>query len=361
MAPTPGPDYQPLVHEVARLGGDVTQAWPQLDERLRPLLGYEASTFSTLDPPTLLWTSRQVIGIESSPARETKVLELEHRGDDLNSFANMLIQQMPIGNLVTATGGNLAKCIRYEHILRELDLVDELRAVVKSEQLSWGALTLYRMRPGEPFTYKDLRAVRDLLEPFGALLRLRMLRSAADDPGSLDRPPGLLQVSAEGTVTDTSPAAAARLETVADPSAIAAAVAEVVTAFHDGDALAHATLPAGEEGSVTLHASVGADGTLAIVVEEDRLVLLAQQVIDGYQLTEDESEVLSFYSTGRTTRNIAQVLAIDAFAVQAMLMSLFAKIGRKNRAEIWGTVYYDHFADRIAAGARPNPYGYFLD
>ncbi len=361
MAPTPGPDFKPLVHEVARLGGDLFQAWPELDARLRPALGYDSSTFCTIDPATLLWTSRSVIGLESSPARERKALELEFRGDDLNSFPNLLMQQMPIGNLYTTSGGNLSRCIRYDSLLRELDLSDELRAVVRSEGLNWGILTLYRKRPAEVFVYKELRAVRDALEPFADLLRLRMLQAAADDPGTLDRPPGLLQVSTDGVVEETTPAAAARLETVDDPSAIPAAVAEVVAAFHAGDALAHALLPAGDEGSVTLHASVGADGKLAIVVEEDRLVLLDQRIVDHYQFTDDEVEILPFFAQGRTTRTIAQILAVDAFAVQDWLMSMFKKTDTHNRADFLATIYGSHFEERFANGARPSPYGFFLD
>jgi len=361
MAPTPGPDFKPLVNEVARQGGDLSQVWPQLDERLRPLLGYDASTFCTIDPPTLLWTSRSVIGIESSPARERKALELEFRGDDLNSFPNLLMQQMPIGNLHTTSGGNLSRCIRYDTLLRELDLTDELRAVVRSEGLNWGILTLYRKRPAEPFVYKELRAVRDALEPFGELLRLRMLRTAAEDPGTLDRPPGLLRVSADGAVTETTAAAAARLETVDDPSAVPAAVAEVVAAYNAGDGLAHTLLPAGEEGSVTLHASAGTDGSLAVIVEEDRLVLLDPRIADDYKFTEDEVEILPFYATGRTTRTIAQILAVDAFAVQDWLISMFAKTGTKNRADFLATIYASHFEERFATGARPSPYGFFLD
>ena len=361
MVPTPGPDYKPLVQEVARLGGDLAQVWPQLDERLRPALGYDASTFCTIDPSTLLWTSRQVIGIESSPARERKALELEFRGDDLNSFPNLLMQQMPIGNLHTTSGGNLAKSIRYDALLRELDLSDEVRAVVRSEGLNWGILTLYRRRPAEPFVYRDLRAIRDALEPFGALLRLRMLRFAAENPGTIDRPPGLVQVSADGAVGDISPASAARLETLDDPSATTAAIAEVVAAFNAGDALAHVTLPAGEETSVTLHASPGADGKLAVVVEEDRLVLVDQRIADHYKFTEDEVEILPFYAQGRTTRTIAQILAIDAFTIQDWLISMFKKTGTQNRADFLATIYASHFDDRFVAGVQPSPYGFFVE
>ena len=359
--PTPGADFRPLVHEVARLGGDLSQVWPELDERLKPVLGYDSSTFSTIDPPTLLWTSRSVIGIESDAARERKALELEFRGDDLNSFPNLLMQQMPIGSLFTASGGNLSRTIRYDALLRELDLADEMRAVIRSEGLNWGVVTLYRKRGQEPFVYKEQRAMRDALEPLAELLRLRMLQSAADDPGTLDRPPGLLRVSADGVVEETSPAAAARLETVDDPSAIPAAVAEVVAAFHAGDALAHTTLPAGEETSVTLHASTGADGQMAVVVEEDRLVLLDQRVVDGFGFTDDEMEVLTFYTQGRTTRTIAQILAVDAFAVQDWLIGLFAKTGTKNRADFLATLWAEHYLARFEAGARPSPYGFFLD
>jgi DNA-binding CsgD family transcriptional regulator len=359
--PKAGPDYRPLVHEVARLGGDLSQVWPEFDARLRPLLGYDASTFSTIDPATLLWTSRSVIGMESSPDRERRVLLLEFRGDDLNSFPNLLMQQMPIGSLWTASGGNLARTIRYEDLLRGLDLSDEMRAVIRSENLNWGAMTLYRRQPAEPFLYKELRAVRDALEPMGELLRLRMLQAAADNPGPLDRPPGVLRVSAEGAIEETSPAAAGRLEAVDDPSAIAGAVVEVVSAYNGGDALAHATLPAGEEGSVTLHAATGGDGKLVIVVEEDRLVALDQRVADGYGLTDDEAEILGFYAQGRTTRTIAQILGIDAFAVQASLISMFEKTGTKNRADFLATIWADHFEGRFQAGAQPSPYGFFVE
>jgi len=358
--PTPGPDFKPLVHEVARLGGDLSQVWPELDERLRPLLGYDASAFSTIDPPTLLWTSRSVIGMESGPARERKALELEFRGDDLNSFPNLLMQQMPIGNLYTASGGNLFRCIRYEALLQGLDLADELRAVIRSEGLNWGVLTLYRKRPAEVFVYKELRAVRDALEPLADLLRLRMLQAAAENPGTLERPPGLLRVSADGVLEESSPAAAARLEAVADPSAVPAAIAELVAAFNAGDGLAHATLPAGEDASVTLHASTGADGKLAIVVEEDRIVLLDQRVVDGFGFTDDEMEVLTFYTQGRTTRTIAQILEIDAFAVQASLIGMFEKTGTKNRADFLATLWARYYEERFDAGATPSPYGFFL-
>ncbi len=361
MVPTPGPDFKPLVQEVARLGGDLAQVWPQLDERLRPVLGYDSSTFSTIDPSTLLWTTRSVIGIDSGPARERKALELEFRGDDLNSFPNLLMQQMPIGNLHTTSGGNLAKSIRYDSLLRELDLVDEVRAVVRSEGLNWGILTLYRKRPGEPFVYRELRSIRDALEPFGELLRLRMLQSAAVDPGTIERPPGLIQVSADGQIEGTSPAAAARLETLEDPAAAAAAVAEVVAAFNGDDALAHVTLPTGEETSVTFHASVGADGKLAVVVEEDRIVVLDQRIADHYKFTDDEVEILPFYAQGRTTRTIAQILTIDAFTIQDWLISMFAKTGTKNRADFLATIYASHFEERFAAGVRPSPYGFFVE
>jgi DNA-binding CsgD family transcriptional regulator len=360
MAPTPGPDFKPIVHEVARLGGDLSQVWPEFDERLRPLLGYDSSAFSTIDPTTLLWTSRSVIGMESSPTRERHALELEFRGDDLNSFPNLLMQQMPIGNLFTTSGGNLSRCIRYEALLQGLDLADELRAVVRSEGLNWGVVTIYRKRPREVFVYKELRAVRDALEPLADLLRLRMLQAAAENPGSLDRPPGLITVSAEGVVEETNPAAAARLEAVDDPSAIAAAVAEVVSAFQGGNALAIATLPAGDEGSVTLHASTGADGRLAVVVEEDRIVLLDPRVVEGFGFTEDEMEVLPFYIQGRTTRTIAQIMSIDAFAVQASLIGIFEKTGTKNRADFLAAIWSRYYQELFDAGAKPSPYGYFL-
>ncbi len=342
------------------MGGDLSQVWPQLDELLRPVLGYDSSAFSTIDPPTLLWTSRSVIGMESSPTRERHALELEFRGDDLNSFPNLLMQQMPIGNLYVTSGGNLSRCIRYEALLQGLDLVDELRAVIRSEGLNWGVITLYRKRPAEVFVYKELRAMRDALEPFADLLRLRMLRDAAEDPGTLERPPGLIRVSSDGLVEETSPAAAARLEAVDDPSAIPAAVAEVVAAFNAGDALAISTLPAGEEGSVTLHASAGADGTLSIVVEEDRIVLLDQRVVEGFGFTDDEMDVLPFYVQGRTTRTIAQILRIDAFAIQALLIGIFEKTGTKNRADFLATIWAGYFQERFEAGVRPSPYGFFM-
>lgn len=358
--PTPGPDYKPLVHEVARLNGDLHQVWPELDKRLQPVLGYDSSTFSTIDPATLLWTSRSVIGMESGPARERKALELEFRGDDLNSFPNLLMQQMPIANLYVASGGNLSRTIRYEHLLQGLDLVDELRAVVRAEGLNWGALTLYRKRGQPLFVYKELRAMRDALEPFANLLRLRMLQMAADDPGTMDRPPGLVRVSADGVVESTTPAAAARLEAVDDPSAIPGAVAEAVAAFRAGDGLAHVTLPAGES-SVTLHASTGPDAALAIVVEEDRLVSLDTRISDSYELTEDEVDVLIFYAQGRTTRSIAQILEIDAFTIQEHLMSMFKKTGTQNRADFLATIWASHFESRFVAGAPPSPYGFFID
>lgn len=359
--PASGSDFNPLVHEVARLGGDVTDFWPQLDERLQPVLGYDSATFTTIDPPTLLWTTRCVTGMESSPARERKVLELELRGDDLNSFPALLMQQMPIGSLHTACGGDLSATIRYEDLLASLDLADELRAVVRSEGLNWGLLTLYRKHGREPFVYKELRAMRDTLGSMADLIRLRMLRAAADEPGRAERPPGLIRLASDGTERERTPQADARLEAVKDPAEVEAAVAAVSQRYLDGDALASATVPTGDDASVTLHASPGPDGSLDLVVEEDRIVTLDRRVVDAYGFTEDEVEVLFFYAQGRTTRTIAQILAIDAFQVQAWLMSMFEKTGTQNRADFLARIYSDHYGPRLAAGARPSPYGFFLD
>ena len=361
MVPTPGPDFKPLVQEVARLGGDLAQVWPQLDERLRPVLGYDSSTFSTIDPSTLLWTTRSVIGIDSGPARERKALELEFRGDDLNSFPNLLMQQMPIGNLHTTSGGNLAKSIRYDSLLvlkprpgrrgagRRPLRGPQLGHPHPVPQASGGAVRLPRTA-----------VPRDALEPFGELLRLRMLQWRRST-GHHRRPPGLIQVSADGQIDDISPAAAARMETLGDPAAAATAVAEVVAAFNGDDALAHVTLPTGEETSVTFHTSVGADGNLAVVVEEDRIVVLDQRIADHYKFTEDEVEILPFYAQGRTTRTIAQILTIDAFTIQDWLISMFAKTGTKNRADFLATIYASHFEERFAAAVRPSPYGFFVE
>ena len=176
----------------------------------------------------------------------------------------------------------------------------------------------------------------------------------------MDRPPGLIGVTADGNVESTSPAAAARLEAVDDPSAVPGAVAEAVGAFKGGDALAHVTLPAGEESSITLHASTGADGGLAIVVEEDRLVSLDPRISDSYGFTEDEVEMLIFYAQGRTTRGIAQILEIDAFTIQDYLMSMFKKTGTQNRADFLATIWASHFEERFVTGAPPSPYGFFI-
>ncbi|MEV4379510.1 helix-turn-helix transcriptional regulator [Streptosporangium sp. NPDC049644] len=358
-------DLHEGLRRIAVRGGDLTEVRTELDRLLRRVIGYDIAAISTVDPATLLWTSCFVTGIghEGGADRERIIFDLEFRDADLNGYTRLANAAVPVAGLHQATGGRISEAARYEPLLRELGICDEARVMLRSRNGCWGSLTLYRCTPSPPFGAAELAALTGAVSLIADLFRLTLLRAALDVAEGIEDPPGMLLVRSGGEVETLSTQARTWLEAIDDRGRIPSVVRSVVAAAQAGNGPATAALPARGGRWVVLHGSPieGSADRVALIVEGARPAVLGQIIARAYDLTSREREVTALAAQGRSTRQMAAVLGISPFTVQDHLKAVFAKTGTHSRGELVASLHTQHYAPRVAAGAAPSPYGWYLD
>ncbi|WP_367323360.1 helix-turn-helix transcriptional regulator [Streptomyces sp. HUAS ZL42] len=355
-------DLMACIRRLAADDLDLSRVRVALDRLLRRAVGYDLAAISTVDPSTLLWTSCFVSGIDSegSAAREDVIFEGEFRGSDVNGYAHLANAPVPVAGLHSATGGDITVAERYEPLLRGLGVCDEARVMLRARTGCWGSLTLYRTRPSPPFSQADLDVLADIVTPVADLLRLTLLRTALAASGGLPAPPGLLLVGPAGETVTMTDDARVWLEILDDRERLPSVVRAVAAAVRTGNGLARAALPSRDGRWVVLHGSAAGD-RIAVIVEGARPAVISEVITQAYGLTAREREITELAAQGRSTRQMATRLGISPFTVQDHLKAVYTKAGVNSRGELVAALYNEHYAPRSAAGARPSPYGWYLD
>jgi DNA-binding CsgD family transcriptional regulator len=350
------------VNRLAARGGDLGEVRAALDRLLRRRIGYDIAAISTADPATGLWTSCYVSGLPQGSAadRERVLFEIEFRHGDVNSYAELAQADVPVGRLHAATGGELDRAIRYRSLLSSMDVIDEMRVVLRNREATWGSLTLYRTGGAEPFSAASADVVADAVPAMADLIRFALLRAAVDAVHGLDEPPGLLLVADDGTIVQTSDAAQRWLRALDDRDRVPSAVRSVVAAAR-AHGMGRASLPGRDGRWIVLHAAPLDAGSMSVIVEGARPAVLSRVISDAYGFTPREREVTALATQGRSTKQIASALGISPFTVQDHLKSVFAKARVQSRGELVATIFATQYRPRWDAGATPSPYGWYLD
>ena len=109
----------------------------ELLQRLKRVIPFECSFFSTTDPATLLFTS-SLLDFSLPTWARVRLIENEYLQDDVNKFLDLLKNDVPVGVLSELTQGELNRSQRYRDILTPLDLGDEMRATFVDNAACWG-------------------------------------------------------------------------------------------------------------------------------------------------------------------------------------------------------------------------------
>ncbi len=350
------------VNRLAARRGDLGEVRAALDRLLRRRIGYDIAAISTTDPATGLWTSCYVSGVPqgSGADRERVLFEIEFRHGDVNSYTELAQAAVPVARLYDATGGELDRAIRYSALLRDLGVVDELRAILRTREACWGTLTLYRTGTAQPFSPRAAELIAETIAEMAELIRFALLRAAIDAGHGVDEPPGLLLVADDGTLVETSEAAEEWLRAVDDRGRVPSAVRAVVAAAR-AHGVGRATLPTRTGRWIVLHGAPLNAGLVSVIIEGARPAVLSTVIADAYGFTPRERDVTALAAQGRSTQQIATSLAISAFTVQDHLKSVFAKAHVQSRGELVATMFATQYRPRWDAGATPSPYGWYLD
>lgn len=338
---------------------DLPALFAVADDLLRPMIGYDAAAWATVDPASLVSTSCVLFGVEPDPAREDALFAIEYGGQDVNHYVDLAQQPVPAASLHTATGGEPERSERYRQLGVPAGMTDELRVACTTAGHCWGTVTLLRLAPASPFSDEDVAAAAALAPAVAESVRVTLLRHAAQEPDRLPAPPAVLRVWTDGKVqpvTDT----AERLVAGADADVRSAARSLAARARADGHAVAR--LPAAGGAWLQLHAApMTQQAGIAVVVEHAQPTELADLIVGALGLTPRERQVAEAVLQGLSTRQIARRLAISPWTVQDHLKAVFAKARVSSRGELAALMRREHYVPRTARGATPGPYGWFLN
>jgi DNA-binding CsgD family transcriptional regulator len=265
---------------------------------------------------------------------------------DVNKFASLAEQPVPVGVLSAATGGDLESSYRYRNALRPSGIGHELRAALVVDGRCWGYVVLLRKPERADFSADEVRTVATAVPGLAARLRDRLLRTAgtaaADghgyalvgEDGSLE---GANARAAEVFARISAQHPATQLE-LPIPIAVMVAALQAPGAPETRRAL----VSVADAGWLVLEAGrvPCGDGRSRIVVsiEPARPLLLAPLLLQAAGLTEREIEVACCVLRGMTNAEIADRLGISPYTVQDHLKAAFAKTGTRSRRELVNAV-----------------------
>ncbi len=341
----------------------------ELLQRLKTVIPFECSFFSTTDPATLLFTSSLLDSAFPTWAR-VRMIENEYLQDDVNKFLQILKFDVPVGVLSDLTHGELLRSQRYRDVLAPLGLGDEMRATFVDNAACWGTLCLHRGSAAAWYTPAEAAFLASLTPHIAEGLRKALLLEHAAG-GLTPDGPGVLILSDDLSAETMNPAAGYWLAELADadhgiPSALPHVIVTVVARLQT---IERGTDAAPISPKVRLRTSTGqwlivyasrlaragGSGQVAVMFEIAHPVEIAPLIMQAYHLTKREGEVTHLLLQGCATTEIAATLHITANTVQEHLKAIFEKAQVRSRRELVGRIFAQQYQPHFVADAPYQP------
>jgi DNA-binding CsgD family transcriptional regulator len=342
-------------------------------KRLRIVIPIDVSFFTTADPSTLLFTGAVVDEVLEKVTAQ--FIENEFLYDDVNKFSWLARSATPVGDLTQATQQDLEQSPRYREILAPLALGDELRAALITGGACWGFLCLHRERSSSQFTTAEVAFISRLTPHIAEGLRKALLlgtMTGSDVPNE----PGLLLLAEDLSIVAITPIAERWLSEVAEsdwsrkkalPSAISGVVARLQEIERNNeiypDLLPKVRLRTASGHWLVLHASrlsgPSAQAQIAVIFEVARPAEIAPLIVQAYDLSKRESEIMQSVLRGVSTAEISTTFQISSNTVQDHLKSIFEKVGVHSRRELVGQLFAQQYQPRLVTGRGLDANGWF--
>lgn len=367
-----------LTGAVERVCGSAVTADELLEGLSRAMhhaVPHDGASWFGLDPATMLATApSRVEGL--APEMCQPFWHAEFHEQDAGLYAD-LARGDGVYALRLATGDRPAKSVRYRQFMQPQGFDDELRAVFRVGERTWGFVGLYRDSARHPFTDEEVEAVGAVSATIATALRshIRGLATSAGQPSA----PGLLMVDADGRIISANAEAGAWLSELWPVGSDEGVVGglnvqdlrstdlDVPTPLFALVSRARAVAEARERVParlrlrdrrgrwLLLHASALQGSTpghadhVAVVIEAAKSAEIAPILIDAYSLTAREREVLSAIARGGSTAEIAAELHLSPHTVRDYVKTVFEKFGVSSRGELVATLFGEHYADPLHA------------
>jgi DNA-binding CsgD family transcriptional regulator len=315
---------------------------------------FDAGGWCSVDPATLLFTSAVT---QNFPAEATQAFfENELLEPDVAKFADIARRPVPVAVLSHETGSRLRTSRRLRHIYAPAGLRHELRAAFRLGGSCWGIACLSRTPDRPDFSIQEMHAIAELGSHIAAGLRATARARATTE--STQRGPGTLVLDRDGTIVSLTAEAEAWLTALSGrPPADGLA-----PAVHAVAARARATGRPGPppqlrvrtlEGRwLELHASTlrpheRRSDEVAVVLAPARPSEIAPLLVEAYELSRRERDVLGLLLRGRSIPEIADRLIISPHTAGDHVKAIYTKTGVSNRTELAARLFVDHYNDRL--------------
>jgi DNA-binding CsgD family transcriptional regulator len=361
------------VEVLARVGLDVATFLAEVDGSLRRAVPNVAMCVSLQDPATALTTATFKFGaIEGRETHDQHWCEVEFGEDDATSFRNLVARGEAAVGVHLDTKGEPNRSVRLrDFMLHHFGFTDELRAVASVDGRPWGGFAMLRDDPTSPFDDREVGFMASLSPTLGAGIRAGILvrcAATADLCGSVG--PAVIVVQGDDTIAQVNEAAEHWLERLSEcdnndgPFPTLAALVDGARRYARGerDVLprSRVRLPSGTWlilcGS-PLHGPGSTGSDVVVTIEEARPPEIVPLVVDAFDFSPREREVVQLVLQGMSSKELAAALHISIHTVQDHLKSVFEKAGVRSRRELIARVFFDQYLPRI--GSEVAPSGWF--
>ncbi len=326
----------------AGLGPD--EARREAITELRSAVGFERWCWPLTDPGSALATNG-IAEFDLWPSLP-RLIALEEHGD-LTSKPGLALGRRASVSLNAATGGDLARSLRWQECLRPYGIGDELMTACRDRHGCWGSVELMRDSDEAPFGEDEVRLLHELSPTLGKLLRRSLPQSwPADRAEPTSLAPATLIVDAELRPTSWTPTARDWLAELSPPGAgaemLPSAIYEIGTrvltppeAATELPASVRVRTWAGRWAAIEGAALEGAGhGHVAITMRAAATEEIFDLLCRTYDLTRRERQLVALVLDGLATRQLADALCISRHTVQDHLKAVFDKTGVRSRREL---------------------------
>ncbi len=351
--------------QLCHSGLDSGQLRVELLKRLRTVIPFDYTFFSTTDPSTQLFTS--AVTDETPVWAIHQFLENWFLQDDFNQLHSLLRNHLSVGVLSEQTQHDLSRSQRYRDILAPLALGDEMRAAFVTDAACWGTLCLHRERAVSEYTSAEAAFLAQLAPHIAEGLRKALLLNGAPAVRTPDGP-GVLVLSEDLSVVAMTPAAEYWLSELVeaergDKHALPHTVLTVVDRLQAServvatpfDCLPRVRLRTPSGHWLVLSASrlsgEASQGQITVIFEMAQPIEIAPLLLQAYHLTKREGEVVQCILRGWSTTEIAATLHISSNTVQDHLKAIFEKVDVRSRRELAGRIFAQQYQPHFLAGA----------
>jgi DNA-binding CsgD family transcriptional regulator len=323
----------------------LTELLSDVLEALHGVATFAVAALLLTDTESMLPFGGVVEGLD--PSQCTPFWDNELLDPDFAKFSSLARSAEPVATLSQLTDGDLARSPRYRKLYEPAGGGDEMRVAFTTGTSCWAVAALVRAADLGPFPARETRAVLELVPVAARAIRSAVMRR---DRAAADLAPTMLVIDSDASLVSATPGAADVLAELVTHGVDIDVPTVVLAAARRAENLQNATgvsmRARGSSGRwFRLHAAPLGSEQVAVIVEPAGPADLVSIVLESYDLTQRESEVVPLLARGLSTKDIAAEMCISRHTVNDHIKVIFSKCGVTSRGELVARLFADHILE----------------